>query len=80
MLATWGDAVQGLTLAVGLLAVVACIDYLLYRAVRRLELLVKVLVAMAATLISLFGLALALLVGALGVLVIGCPPDATECF
>ena len=61
------------------MALVALADYAVYRAVRQHERLVRVLAAMAMTVVTAIGLACVLVVGGFGVLIAFCPPDAFEC-
>ena len=79
MLATLAEAWLTLLIAYTALVLVAFADYAVYRAVRRLELLVRVLAAMAMTVVTAIGLSFVLVIGGLGVLMALCPPDAFEC-
>jgi hypothetical protein len=79
MLATLAQAWPALLIAGAALALVALADYVVYRAVRRLERLVQVLAAMAMTVVTAIGLSFVLVIGGFGVLAALCPPDAFEC-
>ena len=79
MLATLAQAWLPLLVAAAALALVTIANYAVYRAVRRLELLVQVLAAMAMVIVTAIGLSFVLVIGGLGVLIAFCPPDAFEC-
>ena len=79
MLATLAEGWVPLLIAGVALSLVAVADYVVYRAVRRLERLVQVLAAMAMTVVTAIGLSFVLVIGGLGVLAALCPPDGFEC-
>ena len=79
MLATLSQAWPILAFTAAALALVASADYAVYRAARPHDRLARVLAAAAMTVLTIIGLACALVIGGFGVLTAFCPPDAFEC-
>jgi len=77
--ATLSQAWPALLIAGTALTLVVLANCAVYRTVRRHERLVRVLAAMAMTVVSAIGLLFVLVIGGLGVLTALCPPDAFEC-
>jgi hypothetical protein len=79
VLATLSQAWSALLIAGAALVLVVLANCAVHRTVRRHERLVRVLAAMAMTVVTVIGLSFVLVIGGLGVLTALCLPNAFEC-
>jgi hypothetical protein len=79
LLATFFEGLRVVLFGLGIVLVALTLDYVVYRVVRTTELLVKVLAAMAAAILTTFAFAIGAVFILLGGLAMGCPSDAYEC-